>query len=57
MLFIKQRRVIILSFDYVDIDKFEDYLDGFVCGTNAKKIVLDDGKLYLIVPEGIKIEE
>ena len=57
LLFIKQRKVIILSFDYVDIDKFEDYLDGFICGTNAKKIILDDEKLYLIVPEGIKIEE
>ena len=58
LLFIKQRKVIILSVEYInDTEKLDNYIDGFICGTNAKKIVLDDENLYLIVPEGIKIEE
>ena len=58
LLFIKQKKAIILSLTYInDLDTVEDYIDGFVAGSSSKKIALNDEELYLILPEGMEIEE
>lgn len=58
--FIKQEKAIIISIDGCDKETGErilDYLKGFVFGANAKMIDLEENKMYLILPEGMEIEE
>ena len=56
--FVKQGRAIIISLDYCknDQDLILEYINGFVFGANAKMIALNT-KLFLILPEGMEIEE
>ena len=37
--------------------KIVDYFQGLAYGLNAKFIVLEEDKLYLILPEGMEVEE
>lgn len=58
--FVKEGKAIIISKESVSKEEGErilDFLKGFVYGANAKFIVLDEEKLYLILPEGMEIEE
>ncbi len=58
--FAKQNKAIIVSTDVCESDvavKIVDFLKGFCYGANAKFIPLSDNKLYLILPEGMEIEE
>ena len=36
---------------------FECFLEGFAFGVNARQIELNANKLYLILPEGMEVEE
>lgn len=56
--FVKEGKAIILSFEYCEKDgnlAFE-FVKGFVAGCDAKLVTLSE-KLYLILPEGMEIEE
>ncbi len=58
--FVKQKKAIIISLESCDKEienKILDFLDGFCFGTNAKLINLNENKLYLILPEGMEVEE
>lgn len=60
MEFVKQNKAIIISTDICENDvayRIIDFLKGYCYGTNAKLIPLNDQKLYLILPEGMEIEE
>lgn len=58
--FVKQKKAIIISIESCDKEvgnKIVDFLDGFCYGSNAKFITLNEDKLYLILPEGMEVEE
>ena len=58
--FAKQNKAIIISTDTCENDiasRIVDFLKGFCFGTNAKLIPLNENKLFLILPEGMEIEE
>ena len=58
--FAKQKKAIIISTEVCESEvaiKIVDYLKGFCLGSNSKFIPLNDDKLYLILPEGLEIEE
>lgn len=58
--FVKKRKAIIISVESCEKEiekRILDYLKGFVFGANAKFIVLNEDKLYLILPEGMEVEE
>lgn len=58
--FVKGRRAIIISTDACEKEtgnRILDFLRGFCYGANAKFIVLSEEKLYLILPEGMEVEE
>ena len=58
--FVKEDKAIIISIENTSKEEGNrvlDYLDGFVYGTNARLIVLTEEKLYLILPEGMEVEE
>ena len=56
--FIKEDKAIIISLEYCGNDEANslEYIKGFVFGANAKLIDLNE-KIYLILPEGMEIEE
>ena len=56
--FIKEDKAIIISLEYCGNEESMaiQYINGFVYGANAKIIALND-KLFLILPEGMEIEE
>ena len=58
LVFIKENKAIIISLEYCGSDSAlaNEYIKGFVAGSNAKMIALND-KLFLILPEGVEIEE
>lgn len=56
--FAKDGKAIIISLEYCEKDEgmaFE-FIKGFVFGADAKLVALNE-KLYLILPEGMEIEE
>lgn len=58
--FLKNKKAFIISVQYCDKDdaeKIVDYFQGLAYGLNAKFIVLEEDKLYLILPEGMEVEE
>lgn len=58
--FVKKNRAIIISTEFCDKEvsqRIVDYIKGFTFGCRAKYIVLEEDKLYLILPEGMEIEE
>ena len=56
--FIKEEKAIIISLEYCgnDSNLAFQFINGYVLGANAKIITLSDN-LYLILPEGMEIEE
>ena len=56
--FVKDNKAIIISFEYCNNEETLalEFVKGFVMGANAKLINLSE-KLYLILPEGMEIEE
>lgn len=58
--FVKQRQPVIVSIEVCEKEvgkRILDYLKGFVYGSNSKLILLSEDKLYLVLPEGMEIEE
>lgn len=58
--FVKKNSAIILSIEYCEKDvatRVIDYVSGFVYGANAKMIDLNNKQLFLLLPEGMEIEE
>ena len=56
----EEERVVIIALDACDKDNGEriiDFLNGFAFGSNSKLIDLDENKMFLILPEGMEIEE
>ena len=56
----KDKKAFIVSKQYCDKDSAEkivDYFQGLAFGLNAKFIVLEEDRLYLILPEGMEVEE
>lgn len=56
--FVKEGKAIIISVEYCDKDEALalEYIKGFVFGSKSKLVALNE-KLYLILPEGMEIEE
>lgn len=57
--FVKEGKAIIISLEYCSGDNEKlalEFIKGFVTGASSKFISLND-KLYLILPEGMEIEE
>lgn len=58
--FVKQKKAVIISIEACDrenSDKILAFIDGFIFASNNKKVVLEQDKLYLILPEGMDVEE
>ena len=58
--FVKSKKAIIISIESCEKEigvRIIDFLKGFCYGANARFIVLNDDKLYLILPEGMEIGE
>lgn len=58
--FLKDKKAVIISTESCDkseASRILDYYRGVVYGMNAKFIVLDEDRLYLILPEGLEVEE
>lgn len=58
--FVKDKKAIIVSLESCEKEigkRIIDFVKGFVFGLNAKFVVLSDEKLYLILPEGMEVEE
>ena len=56
--FVKEDKAVIISFEYCANDEnlALEFINGFVFGANCKLISLNE-KLFLILPEGMEIEE
>ena len=58
--FVKEGKAVIISsegFSKENGQRILDYLHGFVYGIYGKFIVLTEDKLFLILPEGMEVEE
>lgn len=58
--FLKDKKAVIISTESCDKNEATrvlDYFRGCVFGLNAKFITLDEDKLYLMLPEGLEVEE
>ncbi len=58
--FVKQNKAIIISTESCQGEislRIVDFMKGFCFGSNSRFIVLNEDKLYLILPEGMEIEE
>ena len=58
--FLKDKKAVIISIESCerrDADRILDYFAGVTFGMNAKFIVLDENRLYLLLPEGLEVEE
>lgn len=58
--FLKDKKAVIISTDLCDKDNSErilDFYNGVIMAIGAKFIVLDEGRLYLLLPEGMEVEE
>ena len=59
-IFSKNGKAIIISIEYLPSEEVSgviDFLKGFVLGSNARMITLTENKLFLILPEGMEVEE
>ncbi|MBQ8908768.1 MAG: cell division protein SepF [Clostridia bacterium] len=58
--FVMENKPVIISLEGCNEENSKrilDFLDGFIFASNARKINLDDENLYLILPEGMDVEE
>lgn len=58
--FVKQKKAVIISLEACDrenADKVLAFIDGFVFALPNKKVVLEEDRLYLILPEGMDVEK
>ena len=58
--FVKEGKAIIISKEATtkeDGQRILDFLQGYVDGAKGRLIVLEEEKLYLVLPEGMEIEE
>ena len=58
--FVMENKPIIVSLEGCNEDvskKILCFLDGFIFASNARIVTLDEKNLYLILPEGMGIEE
>lgn len=58
--FVREGKAVIISKETVSKEEGQrllDYIQGFVYGLNGRLIVLTEEKLYLILPEGMEVEE
>ncbi len=58
--FLKDKKAVIISIESCDKGESQrilDYFHGVTYGMNAKFIVLDEDRLYLLLPEGLEVEE
>lgn len=58
--FLKDKKAVIISTDLCDKEEKSrvlDFYQGAVLGMGAKFIVLDEDRLYLLLPEGMEVEE
>ncbi len=58
--FVKNKKAIIISLQDCDKEmevRINDYVRGFIKGSNSKIVNLDENKLFLLLPEGMEIEE
>lgn len=58
--FVIEGKAIIISLvgcDKESGNRILDFLSGFIFASNARQVCLDENKLYLILPEGIEVEE
>ncbi len=60
VVFVKEGKAIIISTDYCGSEENEgaiDFLKGFALGANARMITLNENRMFLILPEGMEVEE
>ncbi len=58
--FLKDKKAVIISIETTEkaeSQRILDYFKGYTLGANAKFIVLDEDRLYLMLPEGLEVEE
>ena len=58
--FLKSQKAVIISIENCtqgDGQRILDYFRGVTFGLNAKFIVLDEERLFLMLPEGLEVEE
>ena len=58
--FLKDKKAVIISIDLCDKESAErilDFYQGAVIAMSAKFIVLDENRLFLLLPEGMEVEE
>lgn len=58
--FVKNNKAIIISQEFCDKEisrRIYDYMQGFSNGSKSKLITLNEDKLYLLLPEGMEVEE
>lgn len=58
--FVKEERAIIISREGLSKEeglRMVNYIEGFVYGINGRMIALTEDKLFLILPEGMEVEE
>ncbi len=58
--FLKDKKAVIISTESCEKGedvRIIDYFKGVTYGMNAKFIVLDEDRLYLLLPEGLEVEE
>lgn len=58
--YVKEGRAVILSRENLSKDagtRMMDFVGGFVYGINGRMITLTEDKLFLILPEGMEVEE
>ncbi|MBQ8444433.1 MAG: cell division protein SepF [Clostridia bacterium] len=58
--FVMEGKAIIISLEGCDREnsnRILDFLNGFIFASNARMVNLDENNLYLILPEGMEVEE
>ncbi len=58
--FLRDKKAFIISVESCsreDADKIFEYFHGVAYGLRAKMITLEEDKLYLLLPEGMEVEE
>lgn len=58
--FLKDKKAVIISIESCEKSesaRILDYYHGVCFGMNAKFITLDEDRLYLLLPEGLEVEE
>ena len=58
--FVLEGKAIIISLEGCDKEngkRIYDFLNGFIFAANARIVTLEEDRLYLILPEGMEVEE